>query len=130
MHGALKIASGPSFALPFAADAAAAAHHAHMIVEPTRGTHMPDTHRFMVDRHEGDVSVVEVDGRAMLDLPRWLLPPAARGDDVLAVTVEASDDRAVITIERDAAATARARDAARVALDRLKRKDPGGDLRL
>jgi hypothetical protein len=101
-----------------------------MAVERIRGTHMPDTHRFIVDRHEGDVSVVEVDGRAVLDLPRWLLPPAARGDDVLAVTVAASEDRAVITIERDAAATARARDQARVALDRLKRKDPGGDLGL
>lgn len=91
---------------------------------------MPDTHQFMVDRHEGDLSVVTVDGRAMLDLPRWLLPPTARGDDVLAVTVEASGDRAVITIERDTAATARAQEAARAAARRLKTKDPGGDLRL
>jgi len=89
---------------------------------------MADTHRFMVDRHEGDLSVVEVDGRAMLDLPRWLLPPAVRADDVLAVTVEASGDRAVITIERDVAATARAQDAARAAVERLNKKDPGGDL--
>ena len=91
---------------------------------------MADTHQFIIDRHEGDLSVVEVDGRAMLDLPRWLLPPAARGDDVLAVTVEASGDRAAITIERDAAATARAQEAARAAAQRLRKKDPGGDLRL
>ncbi len=91
---------------------------------------MADTHQFTVDRHEGDLSVVAVDGRALLDLPRWLLPPAARGDDVLAVTVEASGDRALITIQRDAAATARAQEAARAAMQRLKKKDPGGDLRL
>ncbi len=91
---------------------------------------MRDTHQFIVDRHEGDLSVVAVDDRAMLDLPRWLLPPAARGDDVLAVIVEASGDRAVITIERDTAATAGAQEAARAAVRRLKTKDPGGDLRL
>jgi DUF3006 family protein len=91
---------------------------------------MTETHRWIVDRHEGDRSVVEIDGDGLLDLPRWLLPPAARGDDVLAVRVAADGDRTVITVERDAAATAAARDAARAAVDRLKRKDPGGDLRL
>jgi hypothetical protein len=91
---------------------------------------MPETHRWIVDRHEGDRSVVEMDGDGMLDLPRWLLPPAARGDDVLTVTVAADGDRTVISVQRDAAATAAAREAARAAIERLKRKDPGGDLRL
>src|SRR5207253_2387548 len=44
---------------------------------------MPETHRFIIDRHEGDLAVVEVDGRSLLDVPRWLLPHAARPDDVL-----------------------------------------------
>ncbi|PYP73518.1 MAG: hypothetical protein DMD41_05555 [Gemmatimonadetes bacterium] len=129
MHGALKIASGPPFALPLAADASVEGAPTTPGRPPSgsEGRSMADTHRFMVDRHEGDLSVVEVDGRAMLDLPRWLLPPAARADDVLAVTVEASGDRAVITIERDVAATARAQDAARAAVERLKKKDRGGD---
>src|SRR5207302_6800059 len=74
--------------------------------EPT----MAEQHRLIVDRHEEDLTVVEVDGRASLDLPRWLLPAATRGDDVLAVTVEGDADRVVITVERDAAATARGRD--------------------
>ncbi|MBI1967680.1 MAG: DUF3006 family protein [Gemmatimonadetes bacterium] len=91
---------------------------------------MPEQHRLIVDRHENGLTVVEVDGTGFVDLPRWLLPRAARGDDVLAVTVEADADRAVITVARDAAATARARDEARAAVERLKRKDPGGDLRL
>ena len=91
---------------------------------------MPESHQLIVDRHEGDLAVVEVDGKTFLDLPRWLLPLAARGDDVLAVTVEADADRAVITIVRDADATARAQAQARAAIERLKQKDPGGDIRL
>src|SRR5205814_1171507 len=50
---------------------------------------MAEVHRFIVDRHEDDVSVIEIDGRTVLDVPRWLLPTGARRDDVLAVTVEA-----------------------------------------
>lgn len=91
---------------------------------------MAEQHRFIVDRHEETLTVVEVDGAGFVDLPRWLLPRAARGDDVLAVTVEAEADRAVITVVRDAPATARAQGEARAALERLKRKDPGGDVRL
>ncbi len=89
---------------------------------------MVEAHRFIIDRHEGDVSVVEIDGRALLDLPRWLLPTGARGDDVLSVTVDAGAERAVITVARDAAATERAKAAGRRAVERLKPKDPGGDL--
>ena len=89
---------------------------------------MPETHTFIIDRHEGDLAVVEVDGREFVDLPRWLLPAGARADDVLAVTVDAGPERATITIVRDADATARARDAARAAVERLKRRDPGGDI--
>ena len=89
---------------------------------------MAEVHRFIVDRHEDDVSVIEIDGRTVLDVPRWLLPTGARGDDVLAVTVEAGAERAVITVARDAAATERAKAAGRRAVERLKPKDPGGDL--
>jgi len=91
---------------------------------------MPETHRFIIDRHEGDLAVVAVDGRSLLDVPRWLLPHAARPDDVLGVTVDAGPDRTVVTIVRDAAASARARAEAEDAVARLKRRDPGGDLRL
>ena len=91
---------------------------------------MSETHRFIVDRHEENLTVVEVDGAGFVDLPRWLLPRGARGDDVLAVTVEADADRAAITIVRDTEATARAKAEAREAVERLKRKDPGGNIRL
>ncbi len=89
---------------------------------------MDDRHQLIIDRYEGDLVVVEVDGRGFVDLPRWLLPASARADDVLAVTVDAGPERATITIVRDADATARARDAARAAVERLKRRDPGGDI--
>src|SRR5205809_7541736 len=89
---------------------------------------MVETHRLIVDRHEDDLVVVEVDGRGFVDLPRWLLPASARADDVLAGTVHAGPERATITIVRDADATARARDAARAAVDRLNRRDPGADI--
>src|SRR2546430_13578897 len=62
---------------------------------------MPESHRFIVDRHEGDLAVVEVDGAATLDFPRWLLPHAGRPDDVLLVSVEQGTDRTVGTIVRD-----------------------------
>ncbi len=91
---------------------------------------MPETHAFIVDRHEGDLVVVEVDGLGFVDLPRWLLPRATRADDVLAVTVEPGAERAVITVVRDADATARAKADAAAAVARLKRRDPGGDVTL
>jgi len=91
---------------------------------------MKETHRFIVDRHEEALTVVEVDGTVFLDVPRWLLPGATRADDVLVVTVEAGADRTVVTLERDTAATARAQADAAAAVQRLKRRDPGGDVRL
>jgi DUF3006 family protein len=91
---------------------------------------MSDHHQLIIDRYEGDLAVVEVDGRGFVDLPRWLLPAGARPDDVLAVTVEAGPERATISIARDPEATARARDAAQAAVRRLKRRDPGGDVTL
>jgi len=91
---------------------------------------MKEAHRLIVDRHEENRTVVEADGAGFFDLPRWMLPPGTRGDDVLTATVEAEADRAVITLARDAAATARAKADAAAAVARLKRRDPGGDVQL
>jgi hypothetical protein len=91
---------------------------------------MKESHRLIVDRHEEQRTVVEVDGAGFFDLPRWLLPRATRGDDVLAVSVDAEPDRTIITVIRDAGATARAQADARAAVDHLRRRDPGGDVQL
>ena len=74
------------------------------------------------------LAVVEVDGGPTLDLPRWLLPHATRPDDVLLVSIEQGTDRTAVTIVRDVVATERARAAARQAVDRLQRRNPGGDV--
>ena len=89
-----------------------------------------NAHRLIVDRHEDNRTVVEVDGAGFFDLPRWLLPRGTQGDDVLAVTVEADGDRAVVTLVRDTDATARAKTGAANAVRKLKRRDPGGDVQL
>lgn len=88
-------------------------------------------HRFVVDRFEGDLVVVEVDGEHVLDLPRWILPEGAREGDVLVATRRAAaGDTVAWELRVDAEATARARADARRLVDRLRRKDPGGDLTL
>ena len=91
---------------------------------------MSERHQLIVDRQEGDRMVVEVDGHGFADLPRWLLPAATRGDDVLTVIVESEPDRTVVTLQRDPAATARAKSAAKDVVERLRKRDPGGDVRL
>lgn len=89
------------------------------------------THRLIVDRFESEMAVVEVDGGPFLDLPRWLLPPGARPDDVILATPRDAADGAVAwELRIDAEATAHAREEARRLVDRLRRKDAGGDLSL
>jgi len=91
---------------------------------------MTERHRWIVDRYEGPLAVVETDGAGTVDLPRWLLPAGTRTDDVLSVSVAGDAERTVVTVTRDPAATAAARDAARAAIDRLRGSDPGGDVTL
>jgi hypothetical protein len=90
---------------------------------------MSEEHRLVVDRFEGDLAVVAADGARFLDLPRWLLPAGIREDDVVHVTVERAPDGTVTCTARlDAAATAAAREEAERLVQRLRRKDPGGDV--
>jgi len=91
---------------------------------------MTDRHRLIVDRHELDHTVVQVDGQSFFDIPRSFLPSDTVGDDVFAVTVDADERRVVITVVRDAEATAKARAEARAVIKRLSKRDPGGDIEL
>jgi hypothetical protein len=91
---------------------------------------MKNAHRLVVDRHEEDRTIVEADGARFFELPRWLLPPATRADDVVTATVEAEEDRVVIVLVRDAGATAQAKSDAAAVVERLKRRDPGRDVQL
>jgi len=91
---------------------------------------MSELHRLTVDRHEADLTVVQVDGAGFVDLPRWMLPTDAGAGDIISVTVATERDRAVVTLVRDPEATARAQQLAREAINRLKSRDPGGDVTL
>jgi hypothetical protein len=88
-------------------------------------------HRLVIDRFEGDLAVVEVDGGPTLDLPRWLLPEGAKeGDHLTARREEAGEGAARIELRLDPEATRAARQEAVDTLGRLKERDPGGDLAL
>ena len=88
--------------------------------------------RWIVDRFEGELAVVEVDGERFVDLPRTLLPADAAEGDVIAVNVRTDDEaaRRVIETRVDREATARARAEARELIDELRERDPGGDVTL
>lgn len=88
-------------------------------------------HRLIIDRFEGDLAVVEVDGARFLTIPRWFLPADAREDDVVSLTTYATPDGTLThQLRIDHAATTRAREETTALVDRLRRKDPGGDLSL
>ncbi len=91
-------------------------------------------HRWIVDVIEEGSAAVEVDGRQVTPLPRWLLPVGARQGDVLAVTHRREDTRSVLTVEIDRAATKSAYGASAEQAAEGKAastaRDPGGDIAL
>lgn len=86
--------------------------------------------RLVVDRREGEVVVVEEEGGVTFDLPGWMAPPDAREGSVLLVRVSGGGEEIRLEIRVDAAATDAARREAESRLDRLRERDPGGDLEL
>jgi len=80
-------------------------------------------HTWVVDVIHDDAAAVEVDGRRVTPIPRWLLPTNAKDGDVLRVTHTRSASRSTFTIEVD-------RDATRLAYERsaeqLRNAPPSG----
>jgi hypothetical protein len=81
---------------------------------PSAGREMSDTdpavrhgerHTWVVDVLDDDAAAVEVDGRRITPIPRWLLPADARDGDVLRVTHARSGTRSTLSIEVDPVAT-------------------------
>ena len=68
------------------------------------------SHSWVVDVLEEASASVEVDGKSMITIPRWLLPATAREGDVLRVTHDRPPDgqRSALTIEADPAGTKKA----------------------
>jgi hypothetical protein len=88
------------------------------------------TYEMVVDRFEGEIAVVEVAGGATLDLPRWMLPPHAHEGDVIRVRAGEAEGAWRVETTVDTAETRRRREAARGTLERLRARDPGGDIEL
>jgi hypothetical protein len=90
-----------------------------------------ERHTWTIDVIEEGAAAVEVDGRQVTPLPRWLLPEGAKEGDVLTVHHERSRERSTLTIEID-------REEGKKALRRSKEQrargskmasnDPGGDV--
>jgi len=91
-----------------------------------------ERHTWTIDVIEENSAAVEVDGRQVTPLPRWLLPEGAREGDVLSVRHERTRARSKLTIEIDREATADAlrRSAEQVRRDESSGNDPGGDVAL
>jgi hypothetical protein len=88
-------------------------------------------HRLVVDRIEGELAVVETGEGQFLDLPRWLLPAGAREGDVVTVQSRMDEDGARrLELRVDSAATETARSEVVQILERLRSRDPGGDIEL
>ena len=84
---------------------------------------------FVIDRFEGDTAVLLGDDGSEHEVQRSLLPPGAREGSVVRVPVSGplpDWSRAVL----DEAELHRRDIAARERLDRLKRRDPGGNIEL
>lgn len=62
-------------------------------------------HTWVVDVIEDDAAAVEVDGRSVTPIPRWVLPIDAKDGDVLRVTHARSGSRSTLSIEVDRQAT-------------------------
>jgi len=62
-------------------------------------------HTWIVDVLDEDSAAVEVDGRQVTPIPRWLLPADVRDGDVMRVTHDRSGTRSAISIEVDRHAT-------------------------
>ena len=80
------------------------------------------TVRLSLDRFEGDrkqIAVLLAEDGTPINLPKALLPRGARPGDVL-----------TLQIERDVQATRKVADETKKVQVELKKRDPGGDIRL
>jgi hypothetical protein len=80
------------------------------------------TIRLSIDRFEGDrkqIAVLLTDDGTPINFPKALLPKGAKAGDIL-----------TFQVERDIEATRKVADASKRVQDELKKRDPGGDIRL
>lgn len=87
--------------------------------------------RWTLDRFEGNFAVVEVGDGSFLDLPRWMLPDdVPEGAHLVVHWCDGQDGERVIEVAVDHVATDAARQQVHATLERLRSRDPGGDIAL
>ena len=87
--------------------------------------------RWVVDRFEGDLAVVRTENGGFVNFPRWILPAEAGEGTHLEVAAQARDRQTcTLTILVNPAAEQARRAEAGAILQRLRGRDPGGDLPL
>ncbi len=72
-----------------------------------------------IDRYEGDLAVLVTEDGRQIEFPRDLLPEGAKAGEMLS-----------LALERDLEATRALRAETKKVQARLKKRDPGGDLKL
>jgi hypothetical protein len=93
-----------------------------------------EEHRWAIDALDEGMVRIEEDGKRMLTIPRYLVPPDAREGQLLRVTH--TDSRGVLTVsvaidaEATSAALASSVATTKRAMARSKKQDPGGDVNL
>lgn len=89
---------------------------------------MPEMQRtWTVDSIEEGIAAVEEGGR-VVHVPAWLLPDGVREGDVVAVVREEEGGEVTLTLRLDREATERALARSREQVERLRSRDPGGDI--
>lgn len=86
--------------------------------------------RFVVDAVEDDVARLEAEDGRVFEVPADWLPEGLRGGDVLALTPMREAGRSLVAVRVDPAAREARLETARGRLERLRARDPGGDVEL
>ncbi|HEX3157295.1 MAG TPA: DUF3006 domain-containing protein [Gemmatimonadaceae bacterium] len=60
-----------------------------------------ERHHWLVNVLDDDTAAIQVDGREVTSIPRWLLPEGVREGDVVVVDHDRSTDRSTLVIEPD-----------------------------
>jgi hypothetical protein len=63
-----------------------------------------ERHHWLVNVLDADTAAIQVDGREVTIIPRWLLPASVQEGDVVVVEHDRSADRSALVIEPDPAA--------------------------
>ena len=85
---------------------------------------------YAIDRMEGKIAVLVADDGTAVDVSRPMLPAGAREGSVLLVPVGGDGSPNWTAAELDEAERERRLKRAHETLDRLRERDPGGDLTL